>query len=311
MKIDGEVEAVSREGKLGAPGGHVWIKLKGNSQTYLAPITLAATIREGQQVVLQCVESHFGPKVQSVVAPGKTEGSQAIVSAPALTIEQLAERILELKAKCKQALAQGLLDFKWEVGREICQTRLTNDSSYRDLETKTGISYEDLRCCAKFFEKFPNRGYELKAWRKVIAELSASNELPRPLPVNAPATPEELVEAYRPEPKPLPRSESKPALQMRRILNTLHIDHLSEEPIPVETARGPITYIADFLIGTLIVEVDSALHDPDRDQERDLALRKANYDVLRFPDSQVAAAYDLIIQLEARIHGKPLEAPAR
>jgi very-short-patch-repair endonuclease len=98
---------------------------------------------------------------------------------------------------------------------------------------------------------------------------------------------------------------------MRRILNTLHIDHLSEEPIPVETARGPITYIADFLIGSLIVEVDSALHDPDRDQERDAALRKASYDVLRFPDSQVAAAYDLIIQLEARIHGKPLEAPAR
>lgn len=310
MKVDGEVEAVSREGELGAPGGHVWIKLKENSQTYLAPITVAATVRKGQQVVLECVQSHFGLKVQSVAAPGKTEGSQAIVSAPALTIEQLAERILELKAKCKQALAQGLLDFKWIVGKEISVARVQQDSAtFRSLGEQTGIDFTDLARCVQFYQKYPNKDYGVLPWRKVIADLPASKELLRPLPVNAPATPEELVEAYRPERKPLPRSESKPALQMRRILNILHIDHVTEQPIPVEGAQGrPITYIADFLIGTLIVEVDSALHDPDKDQERDAALRKANYDVLRFPDSQVAAAYDLIIQLETTVHAKPAEA---
>jgi hypothetical protein len=315
VKVDGEVEAVSREGELGAPGGHVWIKLKENSQTYLAPITVAATIRKGQQVVLQCVESHLGLKVQSVAAPAKTEGYEALL-----------ERCQNIVAQTRRS-ALDYIKANWELGKELVNIpREQGEATVKRLAADLAVSYGQLYHCMKFAEKFP----EFKAverqfvpsvqnltWRGLRASLYEKRQVakgkestgePKQLPSNPAATAEELVEAYRPERKPLPRSESKPALQMRHILNILHIDHVTEEPIPVEGARGPITYIADFLIGTLIVEVDSSLHDPDSDQERDEALRKANYAVLRFPDSQVAAAYDLIIQLETTVHGKPLEA---
>jgi len=96
---------------------------------------------------------------------------------PSSTLEQLAERILELKSKCKEAFAQGLLDFKWEVGREISAVRVQQEpATFRELEKLTAIRNDELVRCVQFYKKYPNRDYELKAWRKVIAELPASKE---------------------------------------------------------------------------------------------------------------------------------------
>jgi hypothetical protein len=137
-------------------------------------------------------ELHVQRLISVTDAPAKQAVSTEITVDPttlplpsdATLLEQLAERILQFKAECKETFTQGLLHFKWNVGREICQTRLTTDSSYRDLEAKTSISYEDLRCCVKFFEKYPKHDYDLKAWRKVIAELPAGKE---PTPEAKPA----------------------------------------------------------------------------------------------------------------------------
>ena len=99
------------------------------------------------------------------------------VTAPASTLEQLAERILELKAKWKAGFAESLLDFKWHVGQELSVARrATDDESFRVLEAKTGIDHSELHRCVQFYEKYPSHGYELKAWRKVIAELPAGKE---------------------------------------------------------------------------------------------------------------------------------------
>jgi hypothetical protein len=92
-------------------------------------------------------------------------------------LERLAERILELKAKCKETFAQGLLDFKWEVGREISVSRGKQEpATFRELEERTGIDHVELFRCVKFFAKFPSKGYELKAWRELRAELPAGKE---------------------------------------------------------------------------------------------------------------------------------------
>jgi hypothetical protein len=96
----------------------------------------------------------------------------------AATLERLAERILELKAKCKDTLAHSLLDFKWNVGREIFVVRGGQEpETFRDLEKRTGIDFRDLARCVQFYEKYPKQDYELKAWRELRAELPAGKEL--------------------------------------------------------------------------------------------------------------------------------------
>ena len=95
----------------------------------------------------------------------------------ATRLDQLAERILQLKAKCKVSFAESLLDFKWNVGRELSVARrATNEESFRVLEAKTGIDHSELHRCVQFFDKYPKHDFDLKAWRKVIAELPAGKE---------------------------------------------------------------------------------------------------------------------------------------
>ena len=95
----------------------------------------------------------------------------------ATMLEQLAERILKLKAMWKDKFASDMLEFKWTVGREISVSRGKQEpATFRELEDRTGIDHVELFRCVKFFEKFPNRGYELKAWRELRAELPAGKE---------------------------------------------------------------------------------------------------------------------------------------
>jgi hypothetical protein len=93
------------------------------------------------------------------------------------TIEQLAEKIITLKAQWKDRFASDMLEFKWTVGREISAARGQQDpQTFRELEEKTGINNAELVRCVQFYKKFPNKGYELKAWRDLRAELPAGKE---------------------------------------------------------------------------------------------------------------------------------------
>lgn len=117
------------------------------------------------------------------------------------------------------------------------------------------------------------------------------------LPSNPAATPEELLKAYDPRRKPLPRSESKPALQCREILTWLKWDFVSEKEFNVTTERGPRTYIADFFAYHRILEVDSELHDPDKDEQRDKDLLTLGFKTERFLDTDIAITHKTLSRL--------------
>lgn len=92
-------------------------------------------------------------------------------------IDFLARRILELKEECKQKVMESLLDFKWKVGKEILSQRVDcNSLTFDELSKMTGISHTDLVYCVQFYQKYPDKGYELKAWRRIVAELPERNE---------------------------------------------------------------------------------------------------------------------------------------
>jgi len=95
----------------------------------------------------------------------------------ATMLEQLAERILKLKAEWKDRFARDMLEFKWTVGREISAYRGKQDpQTFRELEEKTSITDTELVQCVQFHAKYPKRDYDLKAWRQLRAELPAGKE---------------------------------------------------------------------------------------------------------------------------------------
>jgi hypothetical protein len=142
-------------------------------RVYDYDVTSITTIADAlpAEVVGNRPEETRAPVQATVEAPAIVKASEYKPTAPASTIEQLAERILLLKAAWKERFAKDMLEFKWAVGKEIWQTRLSEETSFRELEKRTGINREDLRCCARFFEKFPSRGYALVSWRRIVAEL--------------------------------------------------------------------------------------------------------------------------------------------
>jgi hypothetical protein len=134
--------------------------------------------------IQQAVGKDVGKPVSTEITPDPTTlplpSSMTTIgqlTEPSSTLDQLAEKILKLKVEWKEAFESDLLGFKYAVGREISAVRRTaTEATYRDLEKLTGIRNDELVRCVQFFEKYPNGGYELKAWRKVIAELPAGKE---------------------------------------------------------------------------------------------------------------------------------------
>jgi hypothetical protein len=124
--------------------------------------------------IQQAVHAEVNQGVSTEISPDPTT---LPLPSGATTLDQLAERILELKAKCKDSLVQNLLDFKWHVGGVISAYRGKQDpETFRDLEARTGVSDTDLVQCVRFHEKYPNHDYELKAWRELRAELPEKAE---------------------------------------------------------------------------------------------------------------------------------------
>jgi very-short-patch-repair endonuclease len=84
---------------------------------------------------------------------------------------------------------------------------------------------------------------------------------------------------------PIPTAYTKPELKMHRLISSLHVPFVSQEPIHVPDRDAP--YIVDFLImKRIVVEVDSVFHErgrqPMKDERRDEAMRKMNLVILRF-----------------------------
>jgi len=118
-------------------------------------------------------------EVHRIPAPVDSNPDPTTLPLPsdASTLEQLAEKILKLKAQWKDKFASDMLEFKWTVGREISAYRGKQDpQTFRDLEKQTGITDTELVQCVQFYAKYPKRDYALKAWRELRAELPAGKE---------------------------------------------------------------------------------------------------------------------------------------
>jgi very-short-patch-repair endonuclease len=65
-------------------------------------------------------------------------------------------------------------------------------------------------------------------------------------------------------------------------------------------------YIADFLClaERLVVEADGPLHDEERDAIRDAWLRAQRFQVLRFPNDQVTAYPDSVLDRICEVVGR-------
>lgn len=301
--VEGEVEAISKEGQIGAGAGHCWVKLK-NGETYLANVLQTVSLKEGQHIKFTYQAGGGAGLAAQITQILPTE--EATFSG----YEGVVNRCRELITQAKRT-ALDFIKSRWALGKELLDVpRKYGEGTITKLAADLGVKEKLLYDCMKFAERYPQ--FEVReleklgdslAWRSMRRQFSSADENSTGnLPSNPTATPDELVEAYDPKRKPLPRSETKPELQMRSILEELGIKHVSQEPITAETKRGPTVYMADFVIKhNLILEVDSPLHKPDRDQERDEALRKAGYHTIRFESKQIESAFNLINRLKRAV----------
>jgi len=215
-----------------------------------------------------------------------------------------------LVGEAKEHAKRYVKDY-WQVGKLLLEVPSKyGDGTMLRLARDLNKNKSELYACREFAEKEPDFGafearfstsrkFEmgLPPWseiRKGLYEPRKPTSLPTALPINPSATPDELRRAYDPRREPPPTSESKPALMFREILNWLQINHISEKELHVTTEHGPRTYHADFLVGRHILEVDSELHDPDRDEQRDKDLKTLGYDTVRFRDTEIQAAHKLL-----------------
>jgi hypothetical protein len=108
------------------------------------------------------------------------------VDLPAVVdLEGLVQRILDLRSSVRINLRRELLAFKWLVGKEISEFRLLDSptvrvqwksSTYLELSKQVGIRDDELVRCVQFYQKYPNQDYELRPWRRIIAELPVVDE---------------------------------------------------------------------------------------------------------------------------------------
>ena len=109
------------------------------------------------------------------------------------------------------------------------------------------------------------------------------------------------------------RMRREPTFNERALWNLLRDRRLEGLKFRRQVPIGP--YIADFLCfeRRLIVEADGPFHDPERDAVRDAWLREQRFRVLRFPNSQVSAYPDAVLDAIRQAAGitRPLIRPLR
>jgi len=228
--------------------------------------------------------------------------------------DQLLARCKPLVASAKQHATDCVKD-NWELGKQLLNVETTyGEGTISKLAKDLTVHPSHLYKCIQFAEQLPQFSaikispildrVENLTWteiRKRLGEPRKSaalpTKLPTALPINPPATPEELRHAYDPRREPPPKSESKPALLFREILTWLQIPHVSEKEIQVSTERGSRTYIADFFAYHRILEVDSELHDPDKDEQRDKDLLTLGFKTERFLDTDIAITHKTLSRL--------------
>jgi hypothetical protein len=108
----------------------------------------------------------IGAAIRKAADDGKTYRRGLMVAGP----DSL--RSKRLKEQFRQSVTRELLEFKWQVGKEILVARVQqDDATYRRLEEKTAINYSELARCVQFYTKYPNHDYPSITWRSIIGQL--------------------------------------------------------------------------------------------------------------------------------------------
>jgi N6-adenosine-specific RNA methylase IME4 len=206
MKVSGVVEAVERDErgikiKLNMHDRQFWvpevIRSKAKDLKVGDTVTVTAnpgrfyefveSIERGEASAPNALPLVSGPATKTGPEPPKTE---ITVSEPQLPdsivvedeeLASLANRIVKIRDSYELSITKDILSLHWEIGQEIWQTRLPKDS-YRELARATGINRENLRESVAFYEKYPKRDFEIKAWRRHVAELPEIKETVPMLP---------------------------------------------------------------------------------------------------------------------------------
>ena len=298
MKVSGRIEAISKEAEHNAPSGWYLARLGGQDILVQVGMTVG---KIGETVEVECVGSKIGLKAQSIT---KIDSTSITAHNDYTSLYNECKEIIERTKKSIWDLGKRLLDVETSYGKGTIQ-RLA-----KDLHVSDSYLYNSIRVAEKYptVEKF--HAVENLPIEKIVKSTvekprssgkTVSTNVPAPLPVNPSATPQELEQAYKGHQKtPLPKEDSQPERQMRFILETV-------KGLPAWTSQDPITidektYHADFLVGNrLVIEVDSDLHNPDKDCERDKALAKAGYETRRFNTVQIQIVHDFLMKLTAPV----------
>ena len=303
--VQGEIEAISKENELQAGPNFCWLKLK-NGQTFLANVLQAATLKVGEPIKFTYQESRAGPRITQVLEKKEVEPSG---------YDGLLNRCRGIVTKAKQSAVE-FIKAKWELGKELSSLpQEYGTSTIERLSVDLGLSVSTLRHCIGFALRFPQfdpkkiataYGFEEDAlsWRKVRLPVPTENDTAVPnLPSNPAASPAELVKSFDPRHKPPPTSGGQPELQTFSLLvKELKLKILYQQPVTIPTGKGghPQSYVLDFCNSarTVDIEIDSDLHDPDDDAERDKNLKKIGIETVRIPGADILTTYKTIKALK-------------
>jgi hypothetical protein len=302
LKVTGKIEAIAKEGEHGVPAG--WHLVRVGGQDVLFQLGMSPG-KVGDGVLVECVGSKIGLKAISVErTTGDITTSKDYAS--------LCNDCKEINRRIKKSLADSVIG-TWELGRRILDfdpkygdgtiTRLAADLSvsvrYLYYCKETAEAYETKADLQRDLEAKIARGAKLESFtdfRKTLVEKPRSPpsdragyaSTPAGLPVNPSATPQELVDAYRIEPKPLPEAGgSGPEVIMHQFLGRLKIPYTSEVPMEREDGKPAK---ADFVIANnLILENTNDLHESEKDIPRDKGLAGNGRLVFRIHDDVLRA----------------------
>jgi very-short-patch-repair endonuclease len=302
LSVSGKVEKVSKVGEreLGLVAGIYLVTIAGQDIRFPEGLH----VRPGDNVTVQTVRSKDGALAQSV---------EKIDSTDITAHNDYAGLLAECKTIVERAKksAEDFVKANWELGRRLVGAETTyGEGTVQKLADDLGVSKTYLYNCIGVAEKYKEpitftkfHSVENLTWKGLVKSTVNHPRSAQPvikesatpsLPHNEPATPQELVEAYRTGPPKGPDTkDTGPELQLRYILENLKDFPSFVTQLPVETKNKP--RVPDVLVlSQLDIEADSKFHDPDDDKERDEDLRSVGIETLRLNSVRIQVAHDVI-----------------
>lgn len=296
--VQGEIEAVSKENEFAAGPRFCWVKLK-DGDSYLANVLQTIALKPGEPIKFTCQQSRGGLQIVQILTSEEHEVSG---------YDGLLSRCRELVAQAKHSGVE-FIKASWRLGKEISKIpRERGEGTIKKLAEDLDVGFDYLYRCIRLVERFPDADANFMTviksltWRELTGPAEKKPETSA-LPVNPSATPAELVESYNTERKRPPTSGGKPELQTFSLLvKELNLNILYQQPVTIPAGKGhhPQSYILDFCNSakTIDIEIDSDLHNPDDDAERDKNLKKIGIHTVRIPGSDILTTYKTIKALK-------------